>query len=351
MIKALKLNSININISKFLNPKIAIDLGTVNSVISNEKGEVLLREPTVVAMVEDTEEVLAIGLEAYEMVGKTPQNLTVVKPMMNGAIANYSLTEQMLHFFINKSLGRIRLIKPDITIAVPAGATSVEYRAVVEALESAGAKNTYLIPEPLAASIGAELPIFNPTGNMIVNSGGGTTEVAVVSLGGMVSYKSVRTAGNKIDLAIINFVRKKHGLIIGEQTAEKIKIKIGSAVKVLEKDEKKVEIRGRNIASGMPKNVVITTNEVVEAIQQPLKDIIKGIQGVLENTSPELSSDILDKGMVLSGGTALLQGLDDYITEQTNIPAVKAEDPLYCVIKGLTNVMNNVKYFERSLIK
>ena len=221
----------------------------------------------------------------------------------------------------------------------------------MDALESAGVKNSYLIPEPLAAAIGAELPIFNPTGNMIVNSGGGTTEVAVVSLGGMVSYKSVRTAGNKIDLAIINYVRKKHGLVIGEQTAERIKIKIGSAVKVLENVQQKVEIRGRNSASGMPKNIILTTNEVVEAIQAPLKEIIKGIQAVLENTSPELSSDILDKGMVLSGGTALLSGLDDYITEQTNIPAVRAEDPLYCVIRGLSSVMNNVGYFERSLIK
>lgn len=340
-----------INIANLLSPRIAIDLGTANSVICDKNGEILLNEPTVLAIVEDTEEVLAIGREAYDMVGKTPKNLIAVKPLSNGSIANFTLTEQMLHYFINKSLGRIRLIKPDITISVPAGSSSVEYRAVVDALQSAGVKNSYLIPEPLAAAIGAELPIFNPTGNMIVNSGGGTTEVAVVSLGGMVSYKSVRTAGNKIDSAIINYVRKKHGLVIGEQTAEKVKIKIGSATKVLDKDQKKVEIRGRNSSSGMPKNVVITTNEVVEAIQGPLKEIIKGIQSVLENTSPELSSDILDKGMVLSGGTALLSGLDDYITEQTNIPAVTAENPLYCVIKGLGKVMNNVGYFERSLIK
>ncbi|NCT55241.1 rod shape-determining protein [bacterium] len=351
MIKTQVFDFSKINLANLLNPSIAIDLGTANSVICDKKGEILLNEPTVLAVVEDTEEVLAIGKEAYNMIGKTPQNLIAVRPLMDGSIANFTLTEQMLHYFINKSLGRVRLIKPDITIAVPAGSSSVEYRAVVDALESAGVKNSYLIPEPLAAAIGAELPIFNPTGNMIVNSGGGTTEVAVVSLGGMVSYKSVRTAGNKIDLAIINYVRKKHGLVIGEQTAERIKIKIGSAVKVLENVQQKVEIRGRNSASGMPKNIILTTNEVVEAIQAPLKEIIKGIQAVLENTSPELSSDILDKGMVLSGGTALLSGLDDYITEQTNIPAVRAEDPLYCVIRGLSSVMNNVGYFERSLIK
>src|SRR3989344_9439928 len=285
------------------------------------------------------------------MLGKTPENIEAVRPMFNGAIANYTMTETLLDYFINRCLPKIRIIKPDIAISIPAGSTSVEYKAVLDALTSAGGKNAYLVPEPLAAAIGTELPIFAPTGNMIVNSGGGTTEVAVVSLGGLVCYTSVRTAGNKLDEYISNYVRKKYNLIIGLPTAEKIKIKIGSATKLAEGKQKKLQVRGRDSASGMPKNITIATNEIVEAIETPLKEIIIGIKQVLENTSPELSSDILDKGMVLSGGTALLEGLDDYITQHTGIPAVRAEEPLMCVIYGLGSILNNIKYFERSLIK
>lgn len=335
----------------FLSPKLGIDLGTVNCLVCNDQKEILLSEPSVVAIVKDTQEVMAVGHDALEMVGKTPENIEAIRPMFNGAIANYTVTEQMLDYFITKSMGRIRLIKPDVAVSIPSGSTSVEYRAVLDALTSAGAKNGYLVPEPLAAAIGAELPIFSPTGNMILNSGGGTTEVAVVSLGGLVSYTSVRTAGNKIDDSIVNYIRKKYNLIIGLPTAEKIKIKIGSALPVSDSKQKKVQVRGRDSGSGMPKNITFSTNEVVEAIDLPLKDILKGIKIVLENTSPELSSDILDKGMVLSGGTSLLDRLDDYITKNTGIPAVRAEFPLMCVIHGLGTILNNLKYFERSLIK
>ncbi len=339
------------NIFLKLNPRIGIDLGTVNCLVVNENKEILLNEPSVVAVIKDTDEVIAVGNEAFTMLGKTPENIETIRPLFNGAIANYTYTEQMLDFFINKSLTRFRLIKPDVAISIPAEATNVEYRAVIDAAISAGAKNAYLVPEPLAAAIGSELPVFSATGNLIVNIGGGTTEVAVVSLGGIVSKKSVRTAGNKFDDYIINYIRKNHGLIIGSKSAEKLKIKIGSAIKVGKTKEKQIEVRGRDAASGMPKNVIITTNELADAIEVPLKEIINGIKDVLEQTSPELASDILDKGMVLSGGSALLANLDEYITQKTGIPAVVAEDPLFCVAKGLAEILENLKYFERSLIK
>jgi rod shape-determining protein MreB len=339
------------NYKKLFGPKIGIDLGTVNCLVINEEKQILLNEPSVVAKVKDSDEVLAVGFEALDMVGKTPENIEAIRPLFNGAIANYTITEQMLEIFITKALGRVRFIKPDVAVSIPVGSTNVEYQAVFDALKTAGAKNSYLVPEPLAAAIGMELPVFAPSGNMVVNIGGGTTEVAVVSLGGLVSFASVRTAGNSLDEYISNYVRKNHSLIIGPRASEQIKIKIGSATKLAETKQKKVEVRGRDVASGMPKNVVISTNEVVEAIQVPLKEMVKGIGQVLETTSPELSSDILDKGMVLSGGTALLPNLDDYITEKTGIPAVVAEDPLFCVIKGIGEILGDVKYFERSLIK
>lgn len=340
-----------IKLLKFLNPKIGIDLGTVNCLVVNENKEILLNEPSIVTVQKDTNEVIVVGAESYDMLGKTPENVETIRPLYSGAIANYTITEQMLGYFISKSLSRFRLVKPDIAVSVSAGATNVESRAVIDAVMSAGAKNAFLVPEPLAAAVGSELPVFSPSGNLIVNIGGGTTEVAVVSLGGIVSKNSTRTAGNTLDEYIINYVRKTHGLIIGQNTAEKLKIKIGSAVKVGKTKEKQVEVKGRDAASGMPKNVVISTNEIAEAIEIPLKRIIVGIKQVLEQTSPELASDILDKGMVLSGGTALLNNLDEYITNKTGIPAVVAENPLYSVANGLSEILNNLSYFDRSLIK
>lgn len=337
--------------SIFKTQKLGIDLGTVNSLVCNEDKEILVQEPTVAAIMEDTEEVIALGKEALNMVGKTPQNIKIVKPLFSGAIANYTITEQMLEEFIHQAIGKFRLFKPSVAISIPSEATSVEYQAVLDALKSAGAKNGYLVPEPLAAAIGAELPVFSPTGNLIVNSGGGTTEVAVVSLGGIVSSKSIRLAGNKLDNDIINYVRKKHNLIIGSITAEKIKIKIGTAKKVAESKQKQLQVKGRDTASGMPKNVIIGSNEIYEAIEKSLEDLVKGIKEVLENTSAELSSDILDKGMVLTGGTSLLDNLDDFITNKTGIPAVKAENSLFCVINGLGTILKDIEYFERSLIK
>ncbi len=339
------------NFKSLFNRKLGIDLGTVNTLIIDVDKNILLNEPTVVAISKDTDEVIAVGQEALMMIDKTPENIEAIKPLYGGAISNYTVTQEMLNLFITKVTGRFRIIKPDIALSIPAGATSVEYRAVLDAVALAGARNAYLIPEPLAAAIGAQLPVFNATGSMIVNSGGGTTEIAIVSLGGIVSKKSVRCAGNRLDEHISAHIRKIHNLAIGSRTAEILKIKIGSALHMSEGKQLKLDVRGRDIASGMPKNVIITSNEIADAIEVPLKEMVGGIKSVLENTSAEISSDILDKGMVLSGGTALLRGIDDYITNKTGIPAVIAEYPLLSVINGISEILKDIKYFERSLIK
>lgn len=329
--------------------RIGIDLGTANSLVYVSGKGIVLQEPTVVAVTLDDEKVVAVGLEARDMLGKTPESIMATKPLRSGVIADYLITEALLRYFITKSVSTSRFFKPEAMISVPAGATSVEARAVLDAALSAGARNAYLIPEPLAAAIGTGLPIAEPAGNMIVNIGGGTTEIAIVSLYGMVVHGSVRVAGNTLDEAIIQHVRRKYNLLIGENTAEKIKIEIGAAFP-LSKDIS-MEVKGRDSINGLPKTITLTSSEVVQCLAQPLSQIATAIKNVLENTPPELASDIIDKGIVLSGGTAQLRNLDKFVTHFTGVPAHKADEPQYCVVKGIGMAIDNISFFEKSLIK
>lgn len=331
---------------------IAIDLGTANSLVYVAGQGIILNEPTVVAVSTDDNKVLAVGNEAKEMLGRTPGNITASRPLRDGVIADYVITEAMLRYFIDKVCGHSRLFKPEVMICVPAGVTSVERRAVLDATLSAGAKTAYLIDEPLAAAIGAKIPIANPSGNMIVDIGGGTAEAAVICLGGVVVHSSVRVGGNKIDEAIQAAVRKKYGLIIGENQAEEVKIKIASATRVKKNDdEKSMEVRGRDSVTGLPKTITLTTSEVHEMIEAAVLKIISAVKGVLEQTPPELASDIIDKGIVLSGGTSLLYNLDKLMTEQTGVPCHVAENPLMCVVYGTGMALENLDLYKRSVSK
>lgn len=333
----------------FFSKKIAIDLGTANSLVYVPHEGVLFNEPTVVAVSSDDGKVVAVGNEAKEMLGRAPEAITVSRPLRDGVIADYVITEAILRYFISKVCGLTRLVKPEVMIAVPAGVSSVESRAVLEAAYSAGAGTAYLIPEPLAAAIGARLPIAEPSGNMIVNLGGGTTEVAIISLGGIVVRSSVRAAGNRLDEAILLYIRRKYGLLIGDQTAEEVKISIGSAINAGEKTE--IEVRGRDLIAGLPRTIVVSNSEVTSAIQPVLEQITGSIRQVLEKTPPELSSDVIDKGLFLSGGTALLRGLDKYITGVTGVPAHVVEDPLVCVVKGVGVAIEHLPLFEKNLTR
>jgi len=312
--------------------KLGIDLGTANSVVFVQGEGIVLTEPTVVAIDVNTYTVIAVGEKAKKMIGKTPENIVAKRPLRDGVIADSRVTEALLRHFFDKALGRARFFKPDVVISVPAGITTVEQRAVLKAANAVGSRSITLLPEPLLAALGAGLPIDKSAGSMIVNMGGGTSEVAVISLDGIVEYESLRVAGDAINESIISFMRKKKGVLIGEQTAENIKIKIGSAVEV--KDPKEMEVRGRDVGAGMPKSMVIDSNDVAKAIEKPLRDIIKAIQTVLEKTPPELSADIIDRGMVMSGGTAKLRNLDKLLSKATGVPAHVADEPLYCVVRG-----------------
>lgn len=329
--------------------KIAIDLGTANSLVYVSGKGIVLREPTVVAVSVDDERIMAVGVEARDMIGKTPENIMASRPLKNGVIADYFVTEALLRYFINKVVGRVRFVKPDVIISIPAGATSVEARAVLDAAYSAGAKTAYLVPEPLAAAIGAGLPIAEPSGNMIVNIGGGTTEIAIISVYGMVVTGSVRIGGNTLDEAVMQYLRRSYNLIIGDNTAEKVKIEIGGAFP--SHKEKTMEVKGRDFVSGLPKTVVISSTEIVQCLSIPLNQIVGAIKEVLERTPPELSSDIIDKGIVLSGGTSLLVNLDKYITHITGVPAHISDDPLLCVVKGLGKAIESLDIFSKSMIK
>lgn len=332
-----------------LSKRIGIDLGTVNSLVYVQGQGIVLNEPTVVAISLDDNRIVAVGNEAREMLGRTPGNIQVSRPMRDGVIADYVVTEAMLRYFLQKVTGRSLFFKPEVMICVPAGVTQVEHRAVLDATLSAGAQTAYLIDEPLAAAIGANIPIAAPSGSMIVDIGGGAAEAAVISLGGVVVHKSVRVAGNKIDEAIASYVRRKHNLIIGDQTAEEVKIKIGSAMP-LEKEEK-MEVKGRDSIMGLPKVVEISSNEVTEAIKLPLNQVIEAVKGVLEETPPELVSDIIDKGIVLSGGTALLRNLDKLMTVEIGVPVHVAEEPMLCVVKGTGVALENIDLYKRSITK
>lgn len=327
--------------------RIAIDLGTANTLVWIPEEGIVANEPTVVAISAEDNRVVAVGEEAKRMLGRTPETLIASRPMREGVIADYQMTRAMLRYFINKVLGRVQFIKPDVMVCVPAGCTQVERRAALDAALEAGAAHAYLIDEPLAAAIGANIPVSAPAGHMILDMGGGAAEAAVISLGGVVVHKSVRIAGNKIDESIQNYIKKKHNLVVGDQTAEDIKIKIGSAT-LLSKQEK-IEVSGRDIVFGLPRTVVVTSDQITEAINPSLMQIIGTVKGVLENTPPELASDIIDKGIVMSGGTASLRNFDKLMTEETGVPSHVAEDNLYCVVRGTGLVLENIELWKRSL--
>jgi rod shape-determining protein MreB len=332
-----------------LGKKIGIDLGTANCIVWLEGEGIVLQEPTVVAISVEDNRVVAVGNEAKQMLGRTPGNIRASRPMRDGVVADYQVTEAMLRYFIQKVRGQSLFFKPEVMICVPAGCTQVERRAVLDATLSAGARNAYLIDEPLAAAIGAEVPIAAPSGNMIVDIGGGATEAAVISLGGVVVHKSARVAGNKIDEAIASFMRKKHNLIIGDQTAEEVKIKIGSATALVK--TKKMEVKGRDSIMGLPKVVELSSTEVTEAIRPVLNQIIGAVKAVLEETPPELASDIIDKGIVMSGGTSLLRNFDKLVTEEVGVPAHVVEEPMLCVVKGTGLALKNIEKYKKSITK
>lgn len=331
--------------------RIGIDLGTANSLVYLAGVGIVVNEPTVVAISTEDNRVLAVGNEAKEMLGRTPGNITTSRPMKDGVIADYVITEAMLRYFIDKVSGSNRIWKPEVMVCVPAGVTSVERRAVLDATLSAGAKTAFLIDEPLAAAIGVNIPIANPSGNMIVDIGGGTAEAAVICLGGVVVHSSVRVGGNKIDEAIQTYIRKQFGLMIGERQAEEIKIKIGNALTSTTKEYKEIEVRGRDNASGLPKAITLNSNQIHEAIADTLQKIIGAIKQVLEQTPPELASDIIDKGIVMSGGTSLLTNLDKLMTQQTGVPCHIAENPLLSVVLGTGMVLENLDLYKRSVSK
>ena len=326
--------------------KIGIDLGT-STVLVYVKGEgIVINEPSLVALNRDGTKILAVGRQAAEMVGRTPETINIVRPMKEGVIADFVVTEGMLHYFIGKVQGRQRIFKPEIMICVPSGVTSVERRAVTEAAISAGAKQAWLIDEPLAAAIGADLPISQPSGHAICDIGGGTTEIAVISLSGMVVAHSIRVGGNRIDDAIAAFIKRKYNLLVGERTAEEVKIGIGSALPM--KEPLTMEVRGRDLVSGLPKNIKLDSRDVAEAIQEPLAQIVGAVRGVLEQTPPELAADIYDKGIVLSGGGALLRNIDRYLVMHTGVPAIVADDPQTCVARGTGLALEHFEVLKRN---
>lgn len=334
-----------------LSKRVGIDLGTANSLVYLAGTGIVLNEPTVVAITTDDNRVLAVGSEAKEMLGRTPGNIMASRPMKDGVIADYVITEAMIRYFLDKVCGSSRLFKPEVMVCAPAGVTSVEKRAILDATLSAGAKTAFLIDEPLAAAIGAKIPIANPSGNMIVDIGGGTTEAAVICLGGVVVHSSVRVGGNRIDEAIQNYVKKRHNLIIGDRMAEEVKIKIGSAIHLKPAEVMKMEVRGRDAFSGLPKTVEINSDEVTGAITDVTQKIVGAAKGVLEQIPPELASDIIDKGIVMSGGTSLLRNLDRLLSDNLGVPVSLAENPLLCVALGTGMALENLDLYKRSVSK
>jgi rod shape-determining protein MreB len=329
-----------------LQKKIGIDLGTSTVRIYVRGQGIVVNEPSLVAVNQDGTRILAVGNHAREMVGRTPDTIHVVRPMRDGVIADFVATEGMLHYFIGRVQGRQRLFKPEVMICVPSGVTSVERRAVTEAAISAGARQAWLIDEPLAAAIGAGLDISEPRGHAVCDVGGGTSEIAVISLSGMVTAHSIRVGGNRIDDAIAGYVKRRHSLLIGERTAEDVKIQVGSATPVREPLE--TEVRGRDIVSGLPKNLVLSSNDVAEGIQEPLTAIVGAVRTVLEQTPPELAADIYDRGLVLSGGGALLRNLDRYLSMHTGVAALVAEDPQTCVARGTGLALDQFALLKRN---
>jgi len=330
-----------------LTKHIGVDLGTVNVLVWVKGRGIILQEPSVVAIATTENKIVAVGSEARAMLGRTPETIEVARPLRDGVIADYVVTEAMLRYFIEKVAGRLRLVKPLIAISVPVGVTSVESRAVHDAAIQAGGREAYLIPEPLAAALGAGMPVDTPTGNLVVDIGGGTSEAAVISMNGIVEFASVRVGGNRIDEAIISYVKRKYNLMIGEQTAEEVKIKIGSALPL--EEELTMEVRGRDQVSGLPKTIQITSGEVTEAIAEPLGSIVGVVRSVLEKTPPELSADVIDRGIVMTGGGALLRGFHQLLTKETGVPCYVADNPIACVALGAGKALEGYDVIRRSL--
>jgi len=328
--------------------KLGIDLGTSNTLVFLPGRGIVLNEPSVVAVSEQDNQILAVGIDAKDMIGKTPDNIIAYRPMRDGVIADYRVTEAMLRYFINKALGRWNIWKPDVMVSVPAGVTSTERRAVVEAAIKAGAKNAYVVKEPILAAIGAGISIQEPNGHMIVDIGGGTTDVAVISLGGIVTCNSVKCAGNRIDQAIADYIKKTYNLAIGDKTAEEMKINVGSAVTM--DDELSMTIKGRDFLTGLPRSVEIKTNEVVKAVAKELREMIKAIKDVLQETPPELASDIIDNGIIMTGGSSQLRNLPELVYRRTGVKAKLADDPLYCVAKGTGIALEHLNTYKKSII-
>jgi len=328
--------------------KIGIDLGTTYTLVYLPRRGIVVNEPSVVAVSIADKKILAVGNEAKDMLGRTPDTIMAVKPLKDGVIADYRATEAMIRYFINKTLGGLRFFRPEVMVAVPAGISSTERRAVIEATIAAGAKAAYIIKEPVAAAIGADIPIGSATGHMVIDIGGGTAEMAVISLGGVVASTSVRVGGNKLDDAILEYIRKKYNLAIGERTSEEVKINIGSALYM--EDKLYMEVRGRDIVTGLPRSITVSSDDVTEAIQHELEEIISAAKRVLHKTPPELSADIIDKGIVITGGTALLRNMDQLISRATGVPAYIADDAMLCVAKGTGIALDNLDSYKRSIL-
>ncbi|MBI2437122.1 MAG: rod shape-determining protein [Candidatus Magasanikbacteria bacterium] len=328
--------------------KVGIDLGTTNVLVYVPKRGIVVNEPSVVAISRDDRRVLAVGAEAKEMIGRTPDTIIAERPLKDGVIASYKTTEAMLRYFINKAIGGMRLFRPEVMVAVPAGITSTERRAVIDAAMAAGAKAAYIIKEPIVAAIGADIPIGSPSGHMIVDIGGGTAEIAVISLGGIVSVGSVRIGGNKFDQSISEFVRRKYGLAIGERSAEEAKIQVGSAMYM--DPPLSMDIKGRDMISGLPRTITIRSDDTTEALQHDLEGLIEAVKEVLHKTPPELSADVMDKGIIMSGGSSQLRNLDELISQAVGVATYVAEEPLLCVVKGTGIALENLDNYKRSIL-
>ena len=332
----------------FFSPKLGIDLGTTNTLVFVPGRGIVLNEPSVVAINEDDRKILAVGIEAKKMIGRTPENITAYRPLKDGVIADYRVTEAMLRYFINKALGKWGLFKPEVMVSVPAGITSTERRAVVEAAIKAGARSAYVVKEPVLAAIGAGIPIHEPVGHMVVDIGGGTIDVAVISLGGIVSSPSVKCAGDRLDAAIADYTKKTFNLIIGDKMAETIKIEIGSAVTI--EEELTMEVKGRDFVTGLPRTTEIKTNEIVRAIARELREMIKAIRDVLQETPPELAADIIDQGVIMTGGSSQLRNFPELVLRRTGVKAILAKDPIFCVAKGTGIALEHLDTYKKSVI-
>jgi rod shape-determining protein MreB and related proteins len=331
--------------------EIGVDLGTATVLIYVKGKGIMLREPSVIAMVRDTGDVKAVGQDAYRMLGRTPGNIVAVRPMRDGVIADYDLTEKMLQAFVRKVVsGAGRFFKPHVMVCVPSGVTEVERRAVLQATREVGARKAFLIEEPLAAAIGAGVDIAEPTGSMIVDIGGGTTDIAIISLGGIVVSESLRIAGNEFDEAIIRYIRHKENLLIGDRTAEEVKMKVGAAMVVRPDDSHEIEVRGRDLINGLPKTIRVATEDTVEAFKEPIQKIADGVRRVLEAAPPELVSDVIDRGIIMTGGGALLRNFDELLRQTTGIPVVVAENPTDCVALGTGQALDMIPVLQDALI-